>query len=92
MALLSQEDRRPTPWAHTEDKNGFESAGSLQHCCLDEDTVTVVLLQAILRLSAETRRKLLMFMHQADDAERVGAELCTEPEGLLELRLNYQEH
>jgi hypothetical protein len=33
-----------------------------------------------------------MFMHQAEEAERVTVEMTTEPDGRLELRLTYQDY
>ncbi len=47
---------------------------------------------AILGLSAEARRKLLMFLHQANDPARVSTELRTDRDGRLDLRLTFQEN
>jgi len=74
-----------------DDEGDIGTGAYEQASYLDEDTVTIVLMQAILRLSAESRRKLLMFVHEAEDAARVAAKLRTEPDGRLELRLTYQD-
>lgn len=78
-------------WPQVDDVGDISTGAYEQDSYLDEDTVTIVLMQAILRLSAESRRKLLMIVHQAEDAAYVAAELRTEPEGRLELRLTYQD-
>ena len=78
------------PWP-AEDESDFKTV-SEEACYLDEDTITVILMQAIMQLPVESRRKLLMFMHQADDPARVAAEMRAEPDERLELRLTYRDH
>lgn len=92
MRMQSQNNQHSTiRLPQDDDESDFDTAPE-QACYLDEDTVTVVLMQAIMQLPVETRRKLLMFMHQADDPARVAAETRAEPDERLELRLTYQDH
>ena len=92
MGTQSQQHQRATPpWPHVDHENDIKTSLSEETSYLDEDTVTIVLMQAIMRLSVQSRRKMLMFMHQAEEADRVTVEMTTEPDGLLELRLMYQD-
>jgi len=92
MNIESHYRQHPTlVWPQTHQEAAVKTADSEAACYLDEDTVTIVLMQAILRMSSENGRKVLMFMHQAQDAERVAVAMTTEPDGRLELRLTYQE-
>ena len=92
MGFRPQEQKRSArPWPQGEEGNEIDM-GLEQTCCLSEAGLEVALLEAILELSPETRRKLLMFLHQADDPERVVAEVRAEPDERLELRLTYQNH
>ena len=79
------------PWPQAMNGSSVAAENDEQSSYLDEGTVAVVLMQAILRLSTESRRKLLMFMHQAKEAERIAAEMDAEPDGRLKLRLTYQD-
>ena len=92
MRTQSQQHQHATlPWPHADDENNIKTSLGEETSYLDEDTVTIVLMQAILRLSIQSRRKVLMFMHQAEEAERVTAAMTTEPDERLELRLTYQD-
>lgn len=90
MRISTQDSQHSGLW-QSEDESDFNTVAD-QACYLDEDTITVILMQAIMRLPVESRRKLLMFMHQADDPARVAAEMRAEPDERLELRLTYQDH
>ncbi len=92
MGMQSQRRQSSTiPWPHAAKPCAIDQKSTEQDFCLDEDTIAVVLLQSILKLPAETRRKLLMFVHQADEAESIAAEMRAEPDGSLELRLSCQD-
>ena len=92
---MNMEPRHQQPptlvWSQTHQEAAAKTTHLETACYLDEDTVTIVLMQAILRLSSENRRKVLMFMHQAQHPERIAAATTAEPDGRLELRLTYQE-
>ena len=83
--------RAPLPWPRVDDETDIKASLSNDTSYLDEETVTLVLMHAVLRLSVRSRRKMLIFMHQAEEAERVTAEMTTEPNGRLELRLTYED-
>ena len=92
MNIEPQQHRRPTLVWPQSDQEAIAQASELDTACyLDEDTVAIVLLQAIFRMPAENRRKILMFMHQAQDADRVATEMTIEPDGRVDLRLTYRE-
>jgi hypothetical protein len=92
MNMEPRHQQHPTlVWSQPHQEAAAKAADPDAACYLDEDTVTIVLMQAILRLSPENRRKVLMFMHQAQHPERIAAAATAEPDGRLELRLTYQE-